>query len=130
MKNVLIFMMLLLPMCLFAQNSLTIEISTNNNNGQVLLQLFDENHKELKGLKGEIKNQKCLIVVNNLKPGKYAFRYFHDENKNNKLDTKIGIPIEGYGFSNNAKGKFGPPAFNKWLFELKGNLAVTCSPNY
>ena len=36
-------------------------------------------------------------------PGKYALAVIHDENMNGKLDTNpIGIPKEGYGFSNNA----------------------------
>jgi uncharacterized protein (DUF2141 family) len=35
---------------------------------------------------------------------------FHDENSNGKMDTNfMGIPREGVGTSNNAKGHFGPP---------------------
>lgn len=131
MKNVLLILALLMPLGSFAQNSLTIEINVRNNDGQVLMQLFNENHDELKSLKGIIINQKGVIVIDNLKPGKYAFRFFHDENKNNKLDTNIvGLPTEGYGFSNDAKGKFGPPAFNTWIFELNGNSTITCTPTY
>jgi len=41
--------------------------------------------------------------------GKYAVSVFHDENSNGKLDTNfLGIPREGVGASNNAKGHFGP----------------------
>lgn len=37
-----------------------------------------------------------------LKPGNYAVMTTHDENGNCKLDTNVmGMPLEGYGFSNN-----------------------------
>jgi uncharacterized protein (DUF2141 family) len=37
-----------------------------------------------------------------LPPGKYAVQVMHDENGNNELDANfLGIPSEGYGFSNN-----------------------------
>jgi len=45
-------------------------------------------------------------------PGGYAITVVHDENGNGKLDRNPqGIPIEGYGFSNNATGYMGPPSF-------------------
>ena len=41
--------------------------------------------------------------------------------KNEKLDTNFfGIPKEQFGFSNNAKGRFGPPSFESASFELDG----------
>ncbi len=120
------------PLISFGQITLTIEVTgLRNNNGLIILQLVDENQKDVKSQKGVIKNNKCTIIFDDLKSAKYAFRYFHDENKNNKLDTKwLGIPVEGFGFSNNAKGKFGPPAFEKWIFDLKGNITLTCKPTY
>lgn len=39
-----------------------------------------------------------------LEPGSYAVMITHDENGNGKLDTNlVGMPLEGYGFSNNPK---------------------------
>lgn len=44
---------------------------------------------------------------------KYAIAVYHDVNSNSKLDKNFfGIPKEGYGFSNNARGTFGPPSFD------------------
>ncbi len=44
--------------------------------------------------------------------GRYSIKAFHDENNNSKLDTNfLGMPTERYGFSNNARGRFGPPSF-------------------
>lgn len=52
------------------------------------------------------------IDVNELPPGTYALAIVHDENDNQKVDTGfLGMPIEGFAFSKNAMGLFGPPSF-------------------
>jgi uncharacterized protein (DUF2141 family) len=51
--------------------------------------------------------------------GTYAVKIFHDENSNGKLDTNfVGYPKEGFGFSNDAMGKFGPPSFDDASFSI------------
>jgi uncharacterized protein (DUF2141 family) len=116
----------------FSQHKLEIEISEiRNNEGNIMLQLFDENEKVLTQEMGPIKDKKCVFSINNLKPGKYAVRYFHDENNNGQMETNtFGIPTEGFGFSNNATGMFGPPPFEKWLFELKEDKKILLKPSY
>lgn len=53
--------------------------------------------------------QACFAVS---APGTYAVAVFHDENNNHHLDTNfLGLPTEGYGFSNNAAISLGPPKF-------------------
>jgi uncharacterized protein (DUF2141 family) len=48
-----------------------------------------------------------------LAPGRYALVVVHDENDNGRLDTNaLGVPTEGYGFSNNAQGLLGAPSFD------------------
>jgi uncharacterized protein (DUF2141 family) len=50
------------------------------------------------------------VVFADLKPGTYAAAAYHDENRSGDFDTNfIGIPREGYGFSNGATAGFGPP---------------------
>jgi uncharacterized protein (DUF2141 family) len=52
------------------------------------------------------------VVFTELKPGAYAVITFHDENDNGKLDENaLGLPTEGYGFSNDAEGFFAAPSF-------------------
>jgi uncharacterized protein (DUF2141 family) len=54
-----------------------------------------------------------------LKPGRYAVAVYHDENDNGELDTNLlGIPTEGYGFSNDATGFAGPPDFDAAAVEV------------
>ncbi len=46
--------------------------------------------------------------------GSWAVMVYHDENDNGKLDRdQMGIPTEGYGFSNGATAKYGPPQFKQ-----------------
>lgn len=122
----------LIPFNLLGQFYLTIEINgLQNSNGHVLLEFCNENGEKIIGVTKNIENKKCVIVIKNLEPGKYAFKYFHDENKNENLDCNwLGIPTEGFGFSNNAKGIFGPPSFKKTIFELKQSIIVKCTPIY
>jgi uncharacterized protein (DUF2141 family) len=116
----------------FSQFRLEIEIAEiKDNTGKIMLQLFDEKEKVVIQEMGNITDKKCLIALTNIKPGKYGIRYFHDENMNGTMDTNlVGKPTEGYGFSNNVIGKFGPPPFVKWLFELTGDKKISLKPSY
>jgi uncharacterized protein (DUF2141 family) len=115
-----------------SQYNLEIEISQiKNNEGNIMLQLFDENEKVITQEMSKIKDKTCSFSMTNLKPRKYAVRYYHDENLNGKMETNMfGKPTEGYGFSNNVTGKFGPPPFEKWLFELKEDKKIMLKPMY
>ena len=56
-------------------------------------------------------------VFENLAEGNYGVAVIHDENKNEKLDfNEVGIPLEGYGHSNNPAKRPGPPDFNETKF--------------
>jgi uncharacterized protein (DUF2141 family) len=65
-------------------------------------------------------------------PGTYALAVTHDENMNGKLDTNwLGIPTEGYGFSNGAKALFSAPSFSAASFHYDGGtLDLTISLHY
>ena len=66
------------------------------------------------------------LVFTDLVPGKYALRVMHDENDNGKLDTSvIGMPTEGYGFSNNPR-VMRAAHFDEALFEVpEAGAAIT-----
>ena len=64
-------------------------------------------------------SKKVQVVFTNLSYGWYGVSLYHDENSNGEMDKNaMGIPKEAYGFSNNAKGFFGKPAYKKVKFEL------------
>lgn len=71
--------------------------------------------------KGEIQ-----FASANLQRGSYAAAAYHDENRSGEFDTDfIGLPREGYGFSNGAKAVFGPPDFEEASVPLKSFMAST-----
>ena len=53
------------------------------------------------------------IVFEALPTGNYAVAAFHDVDGDGQLDENFaGMPTEGYGFSNDARGFMGPPTFD------------------
>lgn len=57
--------------------------------------------------------------------GEYAIAVYHDKNTNGELDTNLlGIPKEIYGFSNNARGRFGPASWNDARFSVTAKKAL------
>jgi uncharacterized protein (DUF2141 family) len=58
------------------------------------------------------------IRFDGLPSGAYAVALFHDENRNARLDTMLGIPREGFGFSRNPPIRFGPPKFTAARFPV------------
>ena len=73
---------------------------------------------------------RCDFV--DIPPGTYSLAVIHDENVDGKLGTNgIGIPTEGYGFSNGASALMGAPSFEAAKFPYDGrNLDLTISLNY
>ena len=53
-------------------------------------------------------------------PGTYAIALVHDENTNNKMDMRLFLPREGFGFSRNPAIGIGPPKFKSASFMVSG----------
>ena len=71
------------------------------------------------------KGETAQFTFKDLKPGRYAVMITHDENGNGKLDTNlVGMPVEGYGFSNNPR-VMRKPTWDETRFDVgAGNLAI------
>lgn len=73
--------------------------------------LSDKGRREGVTLRAIVGSQGIGFMM--LPPGRYAVIVFHDQNDDGLLNKSIlGIPTEGYGFSNNASGFFGAPSFD------------------
>ena len=60
------------------------------------------------------------VTLKDLPPGRYAIETFQDVNGNGKMDTSwIGLPLEPYGFSRDAKPFLSKPGFNAAAFTLQ-----------
>ena len=119
-------------LCNNKNHKLYITISElRNNKGQVLVELKDTLENTIVSIAGNIDNNQSNILIDSIPTGKYTIIYFHDENKNYKIDANIfGIPKEGYGFSNNASGKYGPPPIAERLFNLSEDKSMDLIPFY
>tara|TARA_R110001583_G_scaffold43548_1_gene138521 strand:+ start:11245 stop:11697 length:453 start_codon:yes stop_codon:yes gene_type:complete len=109
---------------------LTINISDiEQGKGHVLVALFTgkENYNEGKSVKAtkvKADNKMESVVFKDLVDGEYAVKMYQDENDNTELDRNImGIPKEGYGFSNNV-GMFGTPKYKEAKFIVKNNTII------
>ena len=70
----------------------------------------------------------CLWRLDGLAPGDYAVKVYHDVDDSRALEVNfLGVPTEPYGFSNGARGSFGPPSWRQARFRLVTGrrLAVT-----
>lgn len=100
----------------------TLEINgLNNIEGEVRIAMFNsqETYKIEPLFSAVLQVQSTRIVwsLEELPFGDYAIAVYHDKNMNGKLDTNfLGIPKERYGFSNNARGRFGPASWNESYF--------------
>ncbi len=80
----------------------------------------------------KIQKTQAQCGFSDIPPGTYAIAVIHDENMNAELDTNwMGVPTEGYGFSNTTIDEFGAPAFSAASFRYDGgNLDLTIKLEY
>ena len=90
-----------------------------NGNGLLTVAVYPDDSRQFLAKGGTLKNNRfqasapmtraCVFVP---KPGVYAIAVYHDEDASRKLNRSgIGLPAEGYGFSNNPATLAGLPAF-------------------
>ncbi len=54
-----------------------------------------------------------------LPAGRYGVKAFHDRDGDGKMKfNRLGMPLEPYGFSNNARAPFGPPSWRAASFAV------------
>ena len=71
----------------------------------------------------DIKDGKAYVEFADLPYGDYAVAVLHDENDNKKMDYNlVGMPKEGYCFSNNYRPTFKNPSFRQAGFFLERPL--------
>ncbi len=104
-------------------------MNSSEGNLKVAICNSEQNYKDHRspfiGKNIPIQNNVAVIEIDDLPNGEYAVKAFHDEDSNDDLNTNfLGIPIEDYGFSNNARGVFGPPSWDDAKFNLNNATRV------
>jgi uncharacterized protein (DUF2141 family) len=74
---------------------------------------FPDCGKDPESVKRSVASTAGPIRFTGMVAGSYALAVMHDENRNGKLDTLMGIPREGFAFSQNPVVRFGPPRFDQ-----------------
>jgi uncharacterized protein (DUF2141 family) len=110
--------------------SVDVEITVKkikNAKGKILIGIFKDNpsFEKEKAFKSIILTKETLSngtikVKTQLEPGVYGASLLDDENDNGKMDYNfVGIPKEGFGFSNYYFSGFSKPKFDVFKFDVK-----------
>jgi uncharacterized protein (DUF2141 family) len=113
-----------------SSNTNTIKVDVvglHSNDGEIYCALYssadgfpDGFAKAARTATAKITNEQAVCDFPAAPPGDYAILVFHDENSNGKLDRNfMGMPKEGVGALNDAKGSFGPPKFADARFSYR-----------
>lgn len=102
----------------------------NELKGEIRIAMFDSKEKYTKDPIHAIVlpvDSTTIIWTQEMLPfGEYAIAVYHDKNENGKIDTNfLGIPKEDYGFSNDARGRFGPASWQDSKFIVEDNFYST-----
>jgi uncharacterized protein (DUF2141 family) len=104
---------------------LTVHVENVRAGGIVRLGLYDEKgyaddkgepvaFADVAAVKGE-----TVVTLKPVPPGTYAIEVYQDLNSNDKMDLSwIGLPLEPYGFSRDARPFLSKPSFSQVKFVL------------
>lgn len=99
--------------------------------GVMMIALYNSS-ESYKSDKNVFKGQKVAVTKNtlavnfgNVPEGDYAIKLYQDENENGVIDKNtIGMPTEGYGFSNNG-GAMGQPGFDEAKVKVTDKTVIS-----
>lgn len=117
-------------------NSMTVVVkNVKEATGKIAIALYNKDgdfmKKSIARQMTQAKAGEVQLILENVTPGDYAISVMHDANDNGELDSgAFGIPKEGFGFSNDAMGMFGPPSYEKAKFNFTGTDKVAITLKY
>lgn len=109
-------------------SDLTVQIEgISDAQGTIVLGLFDaatyDGEGAVNGANLKVEGNAVSTVFEDLEPGEYAIKLYHDVNDDGEMNTNpFGMPTEPFAFSNDAKGRFGPAKWDaaKFVVEADG----------
>lgn len=106
-----------------ASLTLTLE-GIANPTGTIRLGIFAgevdyENGGGVTGANVTVDSATETVTIEGLAPGEYGIKLYHDLDDDGEMDTNpFGMPTEPFGFSNNARGRFGPAKWDAARFTV------------
>jgi uncharacterized protein (DUF2141 family) len=104
--------------------SLSIAVTAiEQQQGAIMLALYDsadayDGGTSARAARIDVTGGEVSVHFDDLPPGRYAIKLYHDANSNGELDTNMmGLPVEPYGFSGEG-GSMGPPPFEAAAFDV------------
>lgn len=118
------------PAAALATSTLTVHITgLRNATGKISALLFQDGKGfplefasavATKQVEIDAQTMTAKIVFEKLPQGAYAMVVLHDENMNGQMDfDSQGIPLKGYGISNNPAQREAPPSADEAMFPVK-----------
>lgn len=105
--------------------TLTVHVLNVAGRGTVRLGLYDRtgysDDKSEPVTSADVKAEagETVIVLRDIPPGVYAIETYQDINDNDRMDTTLlGLPLEPYGFSRDARPFLSKPSFSRVAFTL------------
>jgi uncharacterized protein (DUF2141 family) len=110
-------------------DTLSIQVtSINAPTGEIVVTLYPSDPRRFLAPRGKLLRQRvkatapvtrtCFYLPG---PGTYAVAVYHDADGNHDFNrSALGMPTEGFGFSNDAATRFGVPSFDAVRFATKG----------
>ena len=104
--------------------------NVRNSKGLITAVLYPDNPEtflkkgaRLDRIRVEAEEGETMLCLEAPTAGRYSVAIYHDENGNKKFDRNfLGIPSEGYGFSNNPGFRFGKPEQKETLFAAEQEM--------
>ena len=118
-----------------AATSSAIQVTVENvidSNGLITAVLYSDDRDtflkkgaRLDRIRVEAREGETVLCLQAPSVGRYSIALYHDRNGNKKLDRNfLGIPTEGFGFSQNPGFRLGKPDVEETLFSTDGGLTT------
>ena len=132
--SVLLLLLLWLPVQRIQAQTANLKIIVSDvreTSGNIKLGVFNKTHNFMTKTdpylksKQDVKDSVVHFYFRDVPLGRYAIATYHDENNDDTLNTKkLGIPVEGVGFSGNFNSRIKPPDFRLASFKLKQDTSI------
>lgn len=132
MLQVILCSLIALATCKEESCNLSVNIpNIKGNKGEIVIALYNNREKfpkvgmEYRVVQFPANTAGSAFRIKDIKPGEYAVAIYHDENSDSICNLNfLGIPKEGYGFSNNIRPVFSVPTFEECKIKLAGDTHI------